>query len=219
MKGFAVSAHLIQYTDRLLDQFHFTIIQEHYVESLILLKQMLNWTFEEILTIRYNERISNKNKVQKLSKSEISQLKFWNFGDFYFYSKAMKKFQNFVEKFGKKNLEKNVKKYEKIVENLKKFCGFCSISSKKISFSIRNQFEIKTNSIAESIFPSNRKDRLCELMATPGLQLTDLLWHRHRNFLAKKFKICIIFGIFRNYFLLFFGLIFVLRIVWKTNDF
>lgn len=215
---------MIQFTDRLLDELDFVIIQEHYVESLILLKKKLNWTFEDIFTIRYNERISTKNLKKNLSKKEFRKLKIWNFGDFYFYSKALKKFRNSVKFYGKKNLAADVKKFEKFMKNLEKKCGFSKFSGnflknlQNFSFSIRNsiknQFEIKTNSIAASIFPSNdRKNRLCELMATPGLQLTDLLWHRHRNFLAKKIFICKIFIFFRNFCVFLFGITFFPRIL------
>ncbi|KAK3738137.1 hypothetical protein QZH41_005325 [Actinostola sp. cb2023] len=67
----------IDYTD---NEFNLVMILEHFDESLILLKQLMCWSFEDILYFKLNER-QDKHKRDALEQTVKDNIRSWNYAD------------------------------------------------------------------------------------------------------------------------------------------
>ncbi|KXJ28782.1 Galactosylceramide sulfotransferase [Exaiptasia diaphana] len=79
-KYFQNNTAIEKYIDYLDHEFDLVMIMEHFDESLILLKQLMCWSYEDILYFKLNER-QDKHKRKELDKTVQNNILSWNHAD------------------------------------------------------------------------------------------------------------------------------------------
>nr|XP_002737671.2 PREDICTED: galactosylceramide sulfotransferase-like [Saccoglossus kowalevskii] len=88
------------------DQFNLVMIMEYFEESLILLKDLLCWTFEDITYFELNGR--KDNSVHNMSESLRNTIMEWNKGDVALYQHFNRTFWGKVRDFGEERMRTEV---------------------------------------------------------------------------------------------------------------
>lgn len=108
-----------QFIEEIENGLHFVMIMEHFDESLILIKRLLNWTFKDILYVPQNRR--RKMLVPNVTKDDEEAINRWNSGDrmlySHFYSKLLKQIRT-----GGHDLRNEVSSFRKILRSVWDFC-------------------------------------------------------------------------------------------------
>uniref|UniRef100_A0A0K2UCL1 Galactosylceramide sulfotransferaselike [Saccoglossus kowalevskii] n=1 Tax=Lepeophtheirus salmonis TaxID=72036 RepID=A0A0K2UCL1_LEPSM len=107
--------------------FHFVMIAEYFDESLVLLKELLCWNFDDIAYLKLNSRNSKAKKklFTNITKEEVRHsLKSWLLGDYMLYDHFMEKFHNYYipKIMGNKDLKAEVKVLKQKNTELKDKC-------------------------------------------------------------------------------------------------
>lgn len=82
-------------------QFHLVMIAERFLESLVLLKELLCWQLDDVITFRHNDMRRPKTR---LSLSAANTLRVLNVADEALYSHFVQKFDNRVDAFGRERM-------------------------------------------------------------------------------------------------------------------
>ncbi|XP_002737826.1 galactosylceramide sulfotransferase-like [Saccoglossus kowalevskii] len=88
--------------EHLEDKFDLVMIMEHFEESLILLKDLLCWTTDDITYFELNRR--ETQSVHKLSDTLKNKIRQWNKGDVALFQHFNKTFWGKVRNFGEKKM-------------------------------------------------------------------------------------------------------------------
>nr|XP_006820270.1 PREDICTED: galactosylceramide sulfotransferase-like [Saccoglossus kowalevskii] len=88
------------------DKFDLVMIMEHFEESLILLKDLLCWTTNDITYFELNRR--ETQSVHKLSDSLTNRIREWNKGDVALYQHFKQIFWKKVRNFGEKKMKTEI---------------------------------------------------------------------------------------------------------------
>lgn len=110
----------IEYIDK---TYKLVLIMERMGESLILLRHILCWSLEDIVSFHHNPRIDRlKKESNELSDSDIEIIRKFNRADDMLYHYFSKKFDILVDKFGRQKIAQEVE-HLKILRN--KYYGIC----------------------------------------------------------------------------------------------
>lgn len=171
----------IQYLSK---RFHLVLITEYFNESLILLKDLLCWTMEDILYFKHNARMGlSVSKLDPKMKDKALQ---WNGADWKLYQHFNATFWARVDAYGRERMKKEVKELRRRNAEMKDICieGRGAVEAQKI----QDKRFLPWQPLGEkSIMGYNmRKDTdprfraVCEKMLTPEIQyLSELgvsLW-------------------------------------------
>lgn len=74
-----------EFIQKLDQNFHLVMLQKFFWESLILLKNLLCWRFEDLITFAKNSR--NESKIESLTDEKIHQIYDWNLADLQLFSR------------------------------------------------------------------------------------------------------------------------------------
>lgn len=171
----------IQY---LSSHFHLVLIAEYFEESLILLKDLLCWSMEDILYFKLNVRKSSF--VSRLDPEMKAQALRWNWADWELYQHFNTTFWARVEAYGRERMEQDVKELRRRNTEMKDICiqGKDAVEAQNIQNSRFRPWQpigeksILGYNLRQDIDPKFRM--LCEKMLTPEIQyLSDLgvsLW-------------------------------------------
>ncbi|CAH1782166.1 unnamed protein product [Owenia fusiformis] len=99
--------------------FDLVMLTEYFDESLVLMRDILNWSTEDIV---YLTKIKNRKPKKKITSETIELLRKWNSGDVRLYNYFNKTFWEKVEKYGRNKLTIEV---EKLRDTNKKWYDFC----------------------------------------------------------------------------------------------
>ena len=102
------------------DKFDLVMIMEEFETSLILLKDLLNWTYDDLKCLQLNTRM--KASKQFLSNATRSKMKVWLRDDYQLYNHFKKKLQDIKIQFGLDQLQNELSKYQVVQENLRSKC-------------------------------------------------------------------------------------------------
>jgi galactosylceramide sulfotransferase len=164
--------------------FNLVMLQEFLYESLILLKNLLCWTFEDMVTFEKNAR--NESYVESLSNSAIDEVYKWNLADsqlyIYFKSRLMQK----IREYGNEQMEKDVEKLKNLIKREKLRCEISETA-------IQTQFDLRVmvfRNVSKVVTPTKKmlNDENCLLMTMTEPPFTEELRKIHRNRL--KHEIC-----------------------------
>lgn len=145
-----------------LDQvFDLVLITEHLSESLVLLKHLLCWTTEDVLSFKLNVRQS-KHRIDTGVERLIRSV---NWADQILYEHFVSKFNNLVHRFGRKEMTKEVKELEDRNEEIFKRC----VASTSVG----------EHGIVEYVL--REKSSQCWLMTRSEQQLTSVLRERQNQ--------------------------------------
>ncbi|XP_071503300.1 galactosylceramide sulfotransferase-like [Diadema antillarum] len=86
-------------------RFHLVMIAEYFDESLILLKQLLCWDYDDILYLKLNAR----EKTRRVTPFVQNLLKKWNYGDSQLYQYFNDTFWTRVRRYGYERMQRDVR--------------------------------------------------------------------------------------------------------------
>lgn len=165
-------------------RFDFVLLMEYFEESLILLKDMLCWTTEDVLYFKLNVR--KKSSVSHLSPEMRAKALRWNGADWKLYQHFNATFWNRVEAFGRDRMERELKELRRRNDEMKSICieEGEAVEAKNIQderfkpWQPVGELSILGYNTKKSIDPKLRTE--CEKMLMPELQyLSELgvnLW-------------------------------------------
>lgn len=150
------------------------LIAEYFEESLILLKDMMCWTTEDILYFKLNVRKSSS--VSRLTPDLKAKARRWNGADWNLYRHFNATFWARVEAFGRGRMKKEVEELRRMNAEMKVICieDGGAVEAKNIQdkrFQPWQPFgdsSILGYNLRKTIDPKFRK--ICEKMLTPEIQ-------------------------------------------------
>ncbi|XP_072227773.1 galactosylceramide sulfotransferase [Leuresthes tenuis] len=155
-------------------RFDLVLIAEYFEESLILLKNLLCWTMEDILYFKLNARMSSS--VSRLDPEMRAKALRWNGADWKLYQHFNATFWARVEDYGRKRMKREVNELRKRNAEMKAICieGGYAVEAQKIQNRLFQPWQpvgeksILGYNIRQDVDPKFRK--ICEKMLTPEIQ-------------------------------------------------
>lgn len=164
--------------------FHLVLIAEYFEESLILLRDLLCWSTEDILYFKLNARRSSS--VSQLSPEMRAKALQWNGADWRLYRHFNATFWARIEAYGRERMKQEVNQLRRRNAEMKATCieGGGAVEAQKIQdrhllpWQPVGEASIMGYNMKKDIDPKFRT--ICEKMLTPEIQyLSDLgvsLW-------------------------------------------
>lgn len=171
------------FIDHVDEVFHLVMINEYMLESLILLKDLLCWSLEDVVMLAKNFR--NKSAIESLLPTTINQVYRLCIADFrlyvYFKSRLMQK----IRDYGEKRMVDEVRQLKYLIGEIQKRCEIDEIPQQFMAPSSRIE-EYQTNTQVH--LPSNNvtNDRDCVLWTMDEISFTDELRKIHKRRLANE---------------------------------
>ncbi|KAG2465739.1 G3ST2 sulfotransferase, partial [Polypterus senegalus] len=100
--------------------FNLILLADYFDQSMVLLRDALCWSLDDIVTFRLNSRSSDARK--HLSQAQEDQVKQWNAMDWYLYQSFNKTFWQKVESFGKSRMDQEVASLQARRKELENLC-------------------------------------------------------------------------------------------------
>ena len=114
-----------------LDQtFDLVMMADRFDESMILMKDLLCWDYEDIVNFKLNAR--KESKKVGLSPEARSELKKYMASDYILYNHFKTKFEQKLHKFGKKRMDQELEILRHANSNMKTKCGLEAADNDKI---------------------------------------------------------------------------------------
>ena len=112
------------------DNFDLVMITEEFETSIILLKELLNWSYDDLKSLDLNTRM--KDSKQFVSNDTRSKMKVWLSDDYQLYNHFKKKFQNMKIQFGLDRLQNELAKFKIVQENVRYKCPIEFVSKESL---------------------------------------------------------------------------------------
>ena len=100
-------------------EFDLVMTLERYNESLVLLKHLMNWDFEDIVYVKLNAAKQDNH----LSEKAHSALRGYLAGDYLLYNYFAKKLEKQIHRFGEINMQKELQEFARTVAKVVSDCG------------------------------------------------------------------------------------------------
>ncbi|OCT78873.1 hypothetical protein XELAEV_18029963mg [Xenopus laevis] len=158
------------------------LITEYFDESLVLLKDALCWTLDDVLSFALNMR-TNSTKLA-ISQETQGKIKSWNQLDWQLYIYFNNSFWNRVEKFGRERMQREVEELQKRRTQVAKICLKNTVEMNKIQDKSLIPYQSGKAKILSYNLNSGlgkAEQLLCQRMVTPEIQYTNLLWAKQRK--------------------------------------
>ena len=115
-------------TDEMVDKkikeidetFDLVMVVEHFDKSMVLLKNLLQWNFEDVSSLKLNT--VPKNMKSKISNSTRTKMRKWFEADYKLYDHFKTKLERNLKHFGEFELDKELKKYHQVQNKIKEKC-------------------------------------------------------------------------------------------------
>ncbi|XP_071995724.1 galactose-3-O-sulfotransferase 2-like isoform X2 [Engystomops pustulosus] len=159
--------------------FDLVLITEYFDESLVLLKDALCWTFDDVLSFPLNIRSNTSRKI--LSEETKERIKSWNQLDWQLYVHFNNSFWNRVEKFGRERMEKEVRELRKRREQLSEKCLDAQVEPNKLKDKAMVPYQpYLIRILGYNLKPglSINDQILCHRLVLPEIPYTQLLWDK-----------------------------------------
>ncbi|XP_075125689.1 galactose-3-O-sulfotransferase 2-like [Leptodactylus fuscus] len=160
--------------------FNLVLIAEYFDESLVLLKDALCWTLDDVLSIPLNTRSDRSRRVLSVETEE--KIKSWNQLDWQLYMYFNNSFWNRVERFGKERMEKEVEELRRRRAQVSEKC----LDDHVEPYQLRDKSMVPYQPFSARILGYNLKSglkredqQLCHRLVLPELQYSELLWTKH----------------------------------------
>lgn len=170
--------------DKLSKHLNLVLIAEYFEESLILLKDMMCWTMEDILYFKLNMR--KNSTVSRLSSDLKAKARRWNGADWKLYQHFNATFWARVEAFGRERMKEEVEELRRRSAEMK---GICIEDGEAVEArNIQDKRFLPWQPVGDSFILGYNLRKIidpkfktiCEKMLTPEIQyLSDLgvnLW-------------------------------------------
>ncbi|KAM4771179.1 galactose-3-O-sulfotransferase 2-like [Rhinophrynus dorsalis] len=177
------SAKHYQLTCRMVeDTFNLVLITDYFDESLVLLKNALCWTFDDVLSVPLNSRSNSTRKALSLETQE--RIKSWNQLDWQLYVYFNRSFWDQVEKFGIDRMQREVEELRRRRAQISEICLQDEVDPDKIKDKSLKPFQAGLAKIlGYNLKPGLGKgeQQLCQRLVTPELQYSALLLNNQRQ--------------------------------------
>lgn len=164
-KDFDRPKSIDRFIDKIDEIFHLVLIQDFFLESLVLLRELLCWPLEAMVTFSKNSR--NESVVESLTDKKIDAIYKWSLADFRLFVHFKSRFMQKIRKYGKEKMAKDV---EKLKNFIKKAENRCQISEMRMQKGIDGRiaaFQKDTKVIKPSEKMMNDEDCLLLAMTEP----------------------------------------------------
>ncbi|XP_061493699.1 galactose-3-O-sulfotransferase 2-like [Rhineura floridana] len=186
------SAKRIQHMLRAIEmEFDLLLISEYFDESMVLLKEVLCWDLDDVVSFPLNSR--DGGTKFHLSESTIEKIKSWNLLDWELYVHFNRTFWEKIDwHIGREHLQQEVRALQQKREQLTKTClqEGGSVAPKKITDEALAPLQYGSAKIlGYNLKPGmDRTTRqMCRRLVTPELQYSRLLYRK--QFLKKSLKL------------------------------
>ncbi|KAJ8035277.1 Galactosylceramide sulfotransferase [Holothuria leucospilota] len=140
------------------EDFHLVLLMEYMEESVILLKELMCWSWEDVLYFATNSR--SQNQINKVTPEMSEKLLEWNAEDWMLYKHFNKTFWTKVKDYGFERMKKDKMILRKKVEEIKTKC----LQGTKIVS------EVGTTIKRYQLSVEGKKDKICSQMVTKALE-------------------------------------------------
>ena len=172
IKGSMPAVEIRRAIEKVEKYFDLVLIVEKMDESLILLKDLLNWEYTDIIFFTKNAR--RKTHVQKLSNDSIITLMDLNNADMMLYNHFLNKHYEAVLRYGEKKMADSVSTLRSLRDQYFEDCGVRVVTKE------RNKQFREYSGFVDSYVVDRNSDENCIFLSTPELQLLDMVRSRQR---------------------------------------
>ncbi|KAM4040646.1 galactose-3-O-sulfotransferase 2-like [Anomaloglossus baeobatrachus] len=179
--------------------FDLVLITEYYDVSLILLKDALCWSFEDVLSFPLNSRSNSTKKTLTLETQE--KVKLWNNLDWEMYVYFNNSFWKRVQTFGVERMEHEVKELKRMRTLMSEKCLEDKVDPQKLKDKSMMPFQSGTARILGYNLKaglSKDDELLCQRLVTPELQYNTILQNKQSNKLIPERTIQILGNPMKN---------------------
>lgn len=162
--------------------FDLVLITEYFDESLILLKDALCWSFDDVLSFPLNSRNDTSRKA--LSEETQEKIKTWNQLDWQLYVYFNKSFWKMVDTFGRDRMQSEVQELRRRRAALAEICLQGQVDPTKIKDNLLKPFQAGLARIlGYNLKPGLQKAErlLCRRLVTPEIPYTILLSNKQNQ--------------------------------------
>ncbi|KAF8790992.1 Galactose-3-O-sulfotransferase 3 like protein [Argiope bruennichi] len=146
--------------------FDFIMVAEYFDESVVLLRHILCWELDDVVSLTINARMGNYKR--NLSEEAIKNLEDWNWGDKMLYDYFLAKFQKTVDEFGRKRLKTEVEELRKRRNEWFEYCIQQKVEAKNLT-----SYNIWSNKVAGYVLKPNINNITCEDLVKPEKYFTS----------------------------------------------
>lgn len=166
--------------------FNLVLITEYFDESLVLLKDGLCWTYDDVLSFPLNSRSNATRKVLPVKIQE--RIKIWNQLDWQLYAYFNNTFWKKVDEFGRERMQQEVKELRRRRALQMEICLQGQVDPKHITDDSLKPFQaglarILGYNLKQGLAESERS--LCKRLITPELQYSNLLLNKTKQKTSK----------------------------------
>ncbi|XP_055344897.1 galactose-3-O-sulfotransferase 2-like [Paramacrobiotus metropolitanus] len=126
MEDFENSKKIIEKIQEIDRRFALVMIAEHMEESLVLLRQLLCWSWDDVVVFRLNARKAQYK--EKLSTNLQERARKWNRADSALYEYLLQKFHDHRKNYGIEKLGQDVETLREVTRSWYEFCVQAEIS-------------------------------------------------------------------------------------------
>uniref|UniRef100_A0A8C5MM33 Galactose-3-O-sulfotransferase 2 n=1 Tax=Leptobrachium leishanense TaxID=445787 RepID=A0A8C5MM33_9ANUR len=156
--------------------FDLVLISDYFDESLVILKDRLCWTLDDVLSIPLNIRSNDTKKPLTLETQD--KIKNWNQLDWHLYNHFNKTFWNHVKRYGNKRMEREVEELRKKRTEISQICLQGEADPETIHDRSLKPFQsgiAKIRGYNLKLGLKEAEEHLCRKLVTPELPYTERL--------------------------------------------
>nr|XP_054771424.1 galactosylceramide sulfotransferase-like isoform X1 [Lytechinus pictus] len=150
-------------------RFHFVMIAEYFDESLVLLKELMCWNFDDITYLRLNAR----ERTHRTSPYAANLIQKWNYGDMQLYQYFNDSFWKRVEAYGRTRMERDVRTLRDMNARLLDRCVEEETNADDIEDQESQWHPEGINIVAYRLKASAKNDRTCRDVIKPEKLFTE----------------------------------------------
>ncbi|XP_071995726.1 galactose-3-O-sulfotransferase 2-like isoform X1 [Engystomops pustulosus] len=157
--------------------FDLVLITEYFDESLVLLKDALCWTLNDVLSFPLNARSDRSRRI--LSRETQESIKRWNQLDWKLYVYFNNSFWNRVEKFGRERMKKEVEELRKRRAQISEKCLYNQADPNQLNDESLIPYQSgSARVLGYNLKPALKKheQELCDRLVVPELQYSEYLF-------------------------------------------
>ncbi|CAH1787813.1 unnamed protein product, partial [Owenia fusiformis] len=168
----------IQEMDRTFD---LVMISEYFNEGLILLKHLMNWSFDDIVYISKNVQAKKTTGIDVTYPKAYRKIRELNMGDETLYQYYNKTFWNIINDFGKERMSTELSKFNQVRDKIQRYCIEEEVSGTNKQLDKFNKPNWVADKVNAYLLSKEGKDNAtCKQLVTYEITYT--------NFLRQKMK-------------------------------
>lgn len=145
---------------RIDNYFDFVMIAERFDESIVILRHILCWDLDDVISLTINARTDSYRN--KLSDEAVKNLRDWNMGDKMLYDLYVRKFEQTVNEIGKRQIEYEVQELQKRRDEWLHYCVEKQVQARNLT-----AYKIWSSKVSGYILKPNIHNQTCENLVKP----------------------------------------------------